>query len=188
MWRKNECYAEPIGYSPNEFVRILVIEGCFIIELFRKIAYKELREKNDLIFTGDWMFLFLLHDLILLENQVPWIVMDRLFNMTMDPTHNKPLIELVKTFLHTFLFTESLMATLLSQIGSISSIFEQCCLDCEPRFTSYAILLDNLINTTKDMDILCENKVIDNWLNPDDAVPFFNKLYYNTHLKKEIYY
>ena len=38
------------------------------------------------------------------------------------------------------------------------------------------------------MDILCENKVIDNWLNPDDAVPFFNKLYYNTHLKKEIYY
>nr|POE79066.1 hypothetical protein CFP56_43074 [Quercus suber] len=38
------------------------------------------------------------------------------------------------------------------------------------------------------MDILCENKVIDNWLNPDDAVPFFNKLYYNAHLKKEIYY
>ncbi|KAK7825096.1 hypothetical protein CFP56_033725 [Quercus suber] len=57
-----------------------------------------------------------------------------------------------------------------------------------PRFTSYAILLDNLINTAKDMDILCENKVIDNWLNPDDAVPFFNKLYYNAHLKKEIYY
>ena len=42
MWRKNERYARPIGYSPDEFVRILVIDGCFIIELFRKIAYKEL--------------------------------------------------------------------------------------------------------------------------------------------------
>ena len=27
------------------------------------------------------------------------MVMDRLSNMTMDPTHNEPLIELVKTFL-----------------------------------------------------------------------------------------
>ena len=42
MWRKNKRYARPIGYSPDEFVRILVIDGYFIIELFRKIAYKEL--------------------------------------------------------------------------------------------------------------------------------------------------
>ena len=35
------------------------------------------------------------------------MVMDHLFNMTMDATHNEPLIELVKPFLHTFFFTES---------------------------------------------------------------------------------
>ncbi|KAL4653151.1 hypothetical protein ACB092_01G282000 [Castanea dentata] len=250
---KNECYAGPIGYSLDEFVRIIVIDGCFIIELFRKIAYKELREKNDLIFTESCMLSFLLHDLILLENQVPWMVMDCLFNMTMDPTHNEPLIEPVKTFLHPFFFTELLYgyppitngkhivdvcrkllvssitgekgqldwtlpsAMILVEAGvkikngesksfldikyenSVLEIpplgieettetlfqniisFEQCCPDCELRFTSYTILLDNLINTSKDMDILYKNKVIDSWLNPYDVVPFFNKLWPRWH-------
>lgn len=65
--------------------------------------------------------------------------------------------------------------------------FEQCYPDCEARFTSYAVLIDNLINTAKDVDILCENKIIDNWLNPQDAVPFFNKLYHNTFCPKYYY-
>ncbi|KAK4603337.1 hypothetical protein RGQ29_012041 [Quercus rubra] len=187
--KKNKRYARPIGYSPDEFVRILLI--------------RSFREKNDLIFTMACMFSFLLHDLILLENQVPWMVRDHLFNMTMDPTHNEPLIEL-----------SLFMATLLSKIAHIidvcrklmvsSIIGEKGQLDWtlpsatrlveagvkikKGEFTSYAILLDKLINTAKDLDILCENKVIDNWLSPNDAVLFFNKLYYNTHLKKEIYY
>ncbi|KAK2661500.1 hypothetical protein Ddye_000074 [Dipteronia dyeriana] len=32
--------------------------------------------------------------------------------------------------------------------------FEQCWPGCTAKFTSYAIILDNLINTTKDIDIL----------------------------------
>ena len=49
------------------------------------------------------------------------------------------------------------------------------------------MLLDNLINTAKDVDILSENQIIKNWLNPEDAVPFFNKLYYNACVN-ELYY
>ncbi|KAK7833141.1 upf0481 protein [Quercus suber] len=37
---------------------------------------------------------FLLHDLILLENQVPWMVLTRLFNLTTGPEHRYPLSEL----------------------------------------------------------------------------------------------
>jgi hypothetical protein len=44
---------------------------------------------------------------------------------------------------------------------------------CDDRITSYAILLDSLINTAKDIDILCENEIIDNWLNPEDAAQLF---------------
>lgn len=40
--------------------------------------------------------------------------------------------------------------------------FEQCYPDCEPRFTSYAVLIDNLINNAKDVHILIENKIIEN--------------------------
>jgi hypothetical protein len=84
----HECYSIPIGYSPDEFIKILVIDGCFIIELFRKKVYKELRENNDPIFNMACMRQFLFHDLILLENQVPWMVLERLFNMTMDSEHH----------------------------------------------------------------------------------------------------
>ena len=77
-----ECYAGPIDYSPDEFVKILVIDGCFIIELLRKGYYEWLREENDSNFTMACIFQFLFHDLILLENQVPWMVLELLFNMT----------------------------------------------------------------------------------------------------------
>jgi hypothetical protein len=49
--------------------------------------------------------------------------------------------------------------------------------NCDCRFTSYGILLDSLINTAKDINILCDHKIINNWLNPEDAAQLFNKLY-----------
>jgi hypothetical protein len=59
--------------------------------------------------------------------------------------------------------------------------YEQCHSKCEAWITSYAILLDNLIKTAKDMDILCENRIIHNWLNPEDVAQLFNKLYHDTY-------
>ena len=61
-----ECYAGTIDYSSDEFVKILVIDGCFIIELFRKYAFNELREVDDPVFAMACMMQFLFHDLILL--------------------------------------------------------------------------------------------------------------------------
>uniref|UniRef100_A0A7N2KZP2 Uncharacterized protein n=1 Tax=Quercus lobata TaxID=97700 RepID=A0A7N2KZP2_QUELO len=224
----------------------------------------ELIGDNDPIFSMARMRQFLAHDLILLENQVPWIVLERLFNLIVDLTDNNAnavLIELVKVFVDMNLGIElpsvhppiqeikhilDLIRKLLvssieagedptewTPLPSATSLveagvkiirkgesksfldikfdngvleipqlkieettesffrniisFEQCYPNCKPRFTSYAILLDNLINTVKDVDILCENKIIKNWLNPEDAVPFFNKLYYNIGVI-EIYY
>jgi hypothetical protein len=40
--------------------------------------------------------------------------------------------------------------------------FEQYYSYCKARITSYVIVLDNLINTAKDMDILCGNNIIEN--------------------------
>ena len=258
-----ECYAGPTGYSPDEFVKMLVIDGCFIIELFLKKASRDLREDNDPIFSMPCMKQFLVHDLMLLENQVPWIVLERLFslykNLT-DNTANIDLIKLVKSYVRSNLgvrlpsvdppiqeikhILDLIRKLLVSSIGageglrewtplpSATSLaeagvkirrgesksflditfdngvlkipqlvihettesffrniisFEQCYPNCEPSFTCYAILLDNLINTAKDVDILSENKIIKNWLNPEDAVPFFNKLYYNTNVNKMYY-
>ena len=79
-----EYYAEPINYNPTQLVEILVIDGCFLIELLYKNAKKELIQENDPIFGRLCMFHFLYHDLILLENQVPWMVLELLFNKIKD--------------------------------------------------------------------------------------------------------
>lgn len=257
-----ECYAGPIGYSPDEFVKMLVIDGCFIIEVFRKDS--EGTADNDPIFSMSCMRQFLVHDLMLLENQVPWIVLECLFSSIKDFTNNNnadfDLIKLVKSYVVANLWIsvpshhptiqeikhilDLIRKLLVSSIGageglkdwtplpSATSLaeagvkirmsesksfldikfyngvleipplaihettesffrniisFEQCYPNCEPNFTCYAKFLDNLINTPKDMDILCENKIIKNWLDPEDAVPFFNKLYYNTNVDKAYY-
>jgi hypothetical protein len=94
-----EYYAEAINYNLEEFVKILVIDGCFLIELFRKKANLVLREEDDHIFTASCMIQFLYHDLILVENQVPWIVLEILFNLTKDSNNNLPLSLLAMNYL-----------------------------------------------------------------------------------------
>jgi len=299
-----EYYAGPIDYSREEFVKILVIDGCFMIELFCRNASMKLREEKDPIFGMSTMNEFLAHDLILLENQLPWMVLDHLFKKLenqlplMDPDHlfnmspdgrktAKTLIHLAIEFFGSIfilpptdrpdlvrdiqhipdLFKKWLVssikvdqdhmpyATLLDMgENKYSSIegdeeensrlesgqhvptakrlmeagikfrmsesknmfdirftngvleipqikiheitetflrnlisFEQCYPNSDTRITSYAILLDNLITTAKDVEILSENKIIDNWLNPEDAAKFFNKLYHDTYVETHYY-
>jgi hypothetical protein len=261
------CYAEPISYSSDEFVKILVIDGCFLIELFRKFDCEQLKQKDDPVVTMACISSFLSHDLALLENQVPWIVLEQLFNVTLghhEIHKKKPLIQLVMEYFdHIFLsflppltvdsnqdikhILDLLRKGLVSSIGedqkeststekhipsatylieagiefrrsgtskSILDIkfadgvleipslliqdttetlflnlisYEQCYPDCETRFTSYAVLLDNLINTTKDLEILCDKEIIRNWMDPEAVTIFFNKLYNNIAVK-EFYY
>ncbi|PON95333.1 hypothetical protein TorRG33x02_088550 [Trema orientale] len=52
----------------HKFVEVLVLDGCFIIELFRKKSNEDLKEEGDPIFTMSCLLQFLHHDLILLEN------------------------------------------------------------------------------------------------------------------------
>ena len=239
---------------------------------FRKRSYMDLREEDDPMFTMSCLLQFIRHDLILLENQIPWLVLDILFDLTKTTAiDTKPLVELVIDFfgnifsttqtpniepllsvnqknrikhildlLRNSLVLNSSMAeqksfqwepmasatrlrdsgikfhmdvnsqsilevkffkkkgvlsipTLLIQ-ETTETVFrnlislEQCCPNYEPIVTSYAVLLDNLINTNEDMQILCKSKAIVNWLNIDDATRFFNKLYIDTFVKETYYY
>jgi hypothetical protein len=75
--------------------------------------------------------------------------------------------------------TEAIFRNLIS--------YEQCHPKCEDRIISYAVLLDSLINTSKDIDILCDNQIIFNSLNPEVAAQLFNKLYHDTYVKDYYY-
>ncbi|KAM6549615.1 hypothetical protein CsatB_021291 [Cannabis sativa] len=81
QYKARDCYEGSIGMSMDEFVKVLVLDGCFIIELFCKNINKKLIEKQDPIFGVNSMST-LNRDLFLLENQIPWFVLDCLFQKT----------------------------------------------------------------------------------------------------------
>ncbi|KAJ0112228.1 hypothetical protein Patl1_03001 [Pistacia atlantica] len=235
-----DCYAGPIeGRVEEKFVEILVLDGCFISELFRRDAKNKLRDPNDPIFSMSYLQEYLIRDLILLENQIPWMVLERLFSLTkLSP--DESLIQLALEFFGNIFSSNEpsvtpnqfqernieikhildlLRHSLLLQLspdkfneeptgwepfpcatkineagitfkkgeaGSILDInfkngvleipplliqetsetilrnlisFEQCCPNYQPIVTSYAKLMDNLIETGKDFEILSEKNI-----------------------------
>ncbi|KAK9944098.1 hypothetical protein M0R45_009682 [Rubus argutus] len=81
------CYAEPLNdLDQNDFVEMLILDGCFLIELFRKAAAAAAAlpidrdgNQDDPIFDVPCMLEYLYHDLLLLENQLPWFVLEFLY-------------------------------------------------------------------------------------------------------------
>ena len=269
IWKEaQDYYAGPLGMDATKFIEVLVLDGCFIVELFRKKAYDNLIEKDDPIFTMSCLHQFLWHDLILLENQIPWVVLEILFDKTMiapidkkplvhlaidffanifstteppvepllsNPSENKHILDLLRNSLvlpsyvskkRSFGWETMRSATTLKESGikfkmlaksesildikfdkkrglleipplfiqeTTETIFrnlislEQCCPNYDAIITSYAVLLDNLINTKDDTEILCKSKAIQTWLNIDDATKFINKLYIDTYVKENYY-
>lgn len=90
----------------------------------------------------------------------------------LDVRFRKGVIQLPHLLIHST--TESLFRNLIA--------FEQCHWHFRPIVTSYAKLMDDLIDTVEDVDILSKNGVICNLLNPEDATQFFNLLCSDTHI------
>ncbi|KAI3897013.1 hypothetical protein MKX03_015837 [Papaver bracteatum] len=76
-----KCYSEPINLSSDEFVELMVTDGLFMIELFRKYAHIGKIERHDPIFRDEWGLRSSVKDLVLLENQIPMVVLDCLFKV-----------------------------------------------------------------------------------------------------------
>ncbi|CAH2064523.1 unnamed protein product [Thlaspi arvense] len=78
------CYEGPIGLSSNKFAEMLVLDGCFILELFRgadegfsTLGYAS----NDPIFAMRGLMRSIQRDMVMLENQLPLFVLDRLLEL-----------------------------------------------------------------------------------------------------------
>ncbi|CAL1413073.1 unnamed protein product [Linum trigynum] len=100
--RSRACYAGDDVDLPagDEFVKVMFLDGCFIIELFLKYSTKVLRRRNDPIFAVPGMLYDLRCDLALLENQIPLFVLQRLFQVVPIPKQcaNLSLAELAFRF------------------------------------------------------------------------------------------
>ncbi|KAM3750297.1 hypothetical protein ACB098_04G026500 [Castanea mollissima] len=76
------CYEEIIDLSSDEFVEMILMDASFILELFIR-ATPRIKERDD----QDPMFVIprvkaILFDLMLLENQLPFFIIDQLHQLT----------------------------------------------------------------------------------------------------------
>ncbi|XP_008242394.1 PREDICTED: UPF0481 protein At3g47200-like [Prunus mume] len=252
-----DCYGEKIHMSSQKFVEMMVVDGCFIVELFRKYAKEVPRNEDDPVFNTSWMTSVFRKDLSLLENQLPWKVVDCLFHHTKekDEPKSKALLLLALEFFEVSAFGQdpqadrpletkhlldgirnSLLAsspqaethdywepipsvTELLQAGvefkrrsdtwdnMLDITFENGVMEIPPidigenaeslfrnliayeqsdpsitdcNITSYAVILDNLINTSTDADFLIQKKIILTQLSKEDIACLFNRLYSDT--------
>ncbi|GKV41388.1 hypothetical protein SLEP1_g48931 [Rubroshorea leprosula] len=226
--KARECYAEEILMSKQAFIEMLVLDGCFIVEVFRKDA-------EELLFslTSDWSETKSLLQLTLdfFEN----IFSSEKSSIQLDLFANQEIqhiLDLIRSSLvlplgdqqgqeESFVSWQPIpSATSIKDSGisfrkvksrSILDVkfrrgalemspiliqetvepafrnlisYEQCYPNCPPRVTSYAILLDNLINNEEEMEELSKSGVLINWLNPHDTTQFFKMLYHDAFLKE----
>ncbi|QCE04726.1 UPF0481 protein At3g47200-like [Vigna unguiculata] len=76
-------YSEPTSLSKDEFVNMMLLDSVFIMELFlRKSNISE--QQNDHIFTTPWICKSIQRDLLLLENQLPFYLLEDLYEIVMD--------------------------------------------------------------------------------------------------------
>ncbi|XP_059665288.1 uncharacterized protein LOC132311405 isoform X2 [Cornus florida] len=69
------------------YVRCIMIDGCFIIELL----YKKYVEMSDPILENHLKYDQVRRDLLLLENQIPFFVLEELFRLTVEPIQKAPI-------------------------------------------------------------------------------------------------
>ncbi|KAF3341651.1 hypothetical protein FCM35_KLT00289 [Carex littledalei] len=75
--RARRCYSETINLTTDEFVKMLLLDSCFILDLFFKVRA---REPHTLLDVG-WGAKTIIADLVLLENQIPFFVVEKLYTI-----------------------------------------------------------------------------------------------------------
>ncbi|XP_062105053.1 UPF0481 protein At3g47200-like [Humulus lupulus] len=83
--RARNCYGAPINLSSNDFIQTMLLDSCFLIELFLKFSIKGLRRRNDVIFTTRGFLFDVRRDMVLLENQIPLFVIQQIFHLVPIP-------------------------------------------------------------------------------------------------------
>ncbi|XP_012079893.1 UPF0481 protein At3g47200 isoform X2 [Jatropha curcas] len=220
-------YSQELYMSVDEFIEMLIIDGCFIIEFFRRKEGIVTPRADDPFFRMPWTIKAIaydsLHENALRNYRNPRVIVD-------STLQNKHLLDLHRNILLSGLehttegsyepipsVTELLQAGIKIEEGEKNKLmkiefkngvlripqivildyaelffrnliaYEQCDRNLRDKVTSYFYLLDNLINSSKDVDYLRERGIIVCYLSSEDVYGFFQGLYKNTHAQISLY-
>ncbi|MED6156287.1 hypothetical protein PIB30_013319 [Stylosanthes scabra] len=105
------CYSDEIKLSKEELVMVILVDCCFILELLSRYHFKW--PCRDAIFRSLGLRSDIIYDLFLVENQVPFFVLEKLYNLAFPSTLNSgnhshpPLLWLTRYIVHLGIFTDS---------------------------------------------------------------------------------
>ncbi|XP_020201935.2 putative UPF0481 protein At3g02645 [Cajanus cajan] len=87
------CYMEDIKLGKDEFLQMMLIDASFIVQLLRDLSACEF---NEVPCLNRWMLPIIRRELIMLENQLPMFVLNKLFELTRvdDATSSQPCMSL----------------------------------------------------------------------------------------------
>ncbi|KAM7489072.1 hypothetical protein LguiB_026556 [Lonicera macranthoides] len=97
------CYAERLSQNEDQLIKMMVVDGCFIIELLRKFSDPSLREEDDRVFRMNWMLTSLQRDLLLFENQLPFFVLCKLYDLIQGENRHVKLVDDAMLFFNNIL-------------------------------------------------------------------------------------
>ncbi|KAK3412085.1 hypothetical protein EUGRSUZ_I00875 [Eucalyptus grandis] len=108
--RARSCYDGMISMNSDDFVQMMVLDGCFVLELFLGFAvgFGQLGYRlSDPIFSMRGPMHTIQQDMILLENQIPLFILDLLLPLFplnqllgYDPNRNRLLVKLALEFFY----------------------------------------------------------------------------------------
>ncbi|XP_074287874.1 UPF0481 protein At3g47200-like [Silene latifolia] len=269
-WEKKarEYYIESVSLSSDEFVEMVFVDGCFVIEFFVNWHW-EVLDEQDRIFGKPSLEHVIRRDFLLIENQLPFFVLEGLYNLAFENEFTKGFLsfvdlssevllgesELPKKFkkpdriLHFVDFMRTYFlpsnrrdlnyvpprnvewdfpqgvgdlhdagvqfatTTKHSSLLDIKfengilyipkldvedhtealllnlSAFEQCHYNYDSYIVDYILLMDVLITTLKDVDILISSGIVSNSLgNNDDVARLFNTICRETSYEAHKFY
>ncbi|KAF1888186.1 hypothetical protein Lal_00008099 [Lupinus albus] len=188
-------YDDTLDLTTEELVKIILVDSCLIIELFWRFCYNEW-SGCDVFLLKPWLTTKIRLDLLLIENQLPFFVLESIYNRAL--ISSSVVIWLVKNIIIRH-FTDLLKMFHLQQpikrtppsievsvvhLQSAGELVEArvrfkfcnlvaselCHNPYKSYITNYVVVLDFLINTDRGVDALIQNDVLVNWLGDTDSM------------------
>ena len=92
------CYVDFAQLERDDFVKMIMLDATFILELFLKDNLGEWT-RDDPMHVEAWLQDVVMHELLLLENQLPFFVIEKIYHLALPSRSNSPsLIQLTFDF------------------------------------------------------------------------------------------
>ncbi|XP_044463294.1 putative UPF0481 protein At3g02645 [Mangifera indica] len=143
--RIRSCYAETIPFNSNEFVKMILTDAAFIILHIVKSNYDDL---DEVVYRNSCLMSSIRRDIMLLENQIPFFVLCELYD-----------------------FHYRMPSPVLKLAFPLP--LELCHYRGQTYICDYISLMVCLMETSKDVDLLVQKKILDNSLSDSNEVVTF---------------